>query len=208
MSLASKISATLRPSVASLDGLAPLADLLIRLWAAKFFFDSALTKIQFVAEFPFVELGPSTILLFQYEYNVPLLAPAAAAYLGTGAELIFPALLALGLAGRLSALALLVFNIVAVVSYPGLNAAGHLQHLLYGTLLLLPVLRGPGTLSIDFFLRRHYFGDVSVSAGRAIVLAILGIAGSVFLFGNNVIAYIGVAAAVATAILGVIGARR
>lgn len=144
------------PVIRWLEFLAPVADLGIRLWAAKFFWDSALTKIQVGGDFPFIGLGPSTVLLFEYEYQVPLLSPTAAAYLGTTVELVFPVLLAFGLGGRLAAAVLFVFNIVAVLSYPGLNESGMLQHQLYGTLLLLPLLRGPGALSIDHLIRRRY----------------------------------------------------
>jgi putative oxidoreductase len=44
--------------------------------------------------------------LFRKEYKVPLLAPDLAAYLSTAGERVFPILLFLGLASRLSALGL------------------------------------------------------------------------------------------------------
>lgn len=156
MGLIERSAGVAAPVIRGLEFLAPVADLGIRLWAAKFFWDSALTKIQLGGDFPFIGLGPSTVLLFEYEYQVPLLSPTAAAYLGTAVELIFPVLLAFGLGGRFAAAVLFVFNIVAVISYPGINEAGILQHQLYGTLLLLPLLRGPGALSIDYLIRRRY----------------------------------------------------
>lgn len=100
-------------------------------------------------------LPQSTLFLFQYEYQVPLLPPLFAAYLGTAIELIFPLLLALGLAGRFAAAVLFVFNIMAVVSYPALQTAAKLDHLMWGIMLLVPLLHGPGKLSIDFFFRRR-----------------------------------------------------
>lgn len=139
-----------------LEFLSPVAELGIRLWAAKFFWDSGLSKIGVDASFPFLHMNPTTITLFQTEYQVPILSPTLAAYLGTGVELLFPLMLALGLGGRLAAAVLFVFNIVAVISYPGLEEFGIAQHQLYGTLLLLPLLRGPGKISIDHLLRRHY----------------------------------------------------
>lgn len=145
-----------RPVIGGLERLAPLADLGIRLWVAKFFWDSALTKVILGGGFPFIHMNPSTITLFTYEYEVPLLSPEVAAYLGTGTEFIFPILLALGLGGRLAAAALFVFNIVAVIAYPALEAAGVIQHQFYGTLLLLPLLRGPGKISLDHFIRRRW----------------------------------------------------
>lgn len=126
-----------------LDRLAPFADLALRLYVANVFWKSGLVKIQ---------SWSSTLYLFEYEYAVPLLPPTAAAYLGTGIELVFPVLLALGLAGRLAAAVLFVFNIMAVVSYPTLNAAGVADHQLWGLLLAVLVVRGPGALSLDRLL--------------------------------------------------------
>ena len=133
-----------------LDRLTPVADLALRLYVATVFWKAGLVKIQ---------SWSSTLYLFEYEYAVPLLPPTAAAYLGTGIELVFPVLLALGLAGRPAAAVLFVFNIMAVVSYPTLNAAGVADHQLWGLLLAVLVVRGPGVLSLDRLLwpslRRH-----------------------------------------------------
>ena len=126
-----------------LDWLAPLGDLLLRLYVANVFWKAGLVKIQ---------SWSSTLYLFSEEYKVPLLPPEIAAYLGTGVELLFPVLLAFGLAGRFAALVLFVFNIIAVISYPTLNAAGIADHQLWGLLLALLVLRGPGKLSLDHLL--------------------------------------------------------
>jgi putative oxidoreductase len=145
-----------KPIIHRLEWLSPVADLAIRVSAAKFFWDSGLTKISVDGSFPFLHMNPGTITLFQTEYQVPLLAPAIAAYLGTAVELVFPVLLAIGLGARFSALALFAFNIIAVISYPGLEEFGIAQHTLYGALLLLPLLRGPGAISFDHFIRRRY----------------------------------------------------
>lgn len=126
-----------------LDWLAPLGDLLLRLYVANVFWKAGLVKIQ---------SWSSTMYMFTEEYKVPLLPPEIAAYLGTGVELFFPVLLALGLAGRFAAFVLFVFNIIAVISYPTLNAAGIADHQLWGLLLALLVLRGPGKLSLDHLL--------------------------------------------------------
>ena len=150
------LTSVARPLIRGLEFLAPVAELGIRLWAAKFFWDSALTKVSLGGGFPFIHMNPSTIMLFTYEYQVPILAPEVAAYLGTATEFVFPVLLAFGLGGRFAAAVLFVFNIVAVISYPGLEEAGIVQHQLYGTLLLLPLLRGPGKISIDHFIRRKW----------------------------------------------------
>jgi putative oxidoreductase len=126
-----------------LDWLAPLGDLLLRLYVANVFWKAGLVKIQ---------SWSSTMYMFTEEYKVPLLPPEIAAYLGTGVELFFPVLLAFGLAGRFAAFVLFVFNIIAVISYPTLNAAGIADHQLWGLLLALLVLRGPGKLSLDHLL--------------------------------------------------------
>lgn len=128
---------------AALAWLKAPVDLLVRLWVAQAFFASGLTKI---ASFD------STVLLFTYEYHVPLLPPEVAAVLGTAAELALPVLLALGLFGRLTPLALFVFNIVAVISYPDLMEAGLHEHMVWGLLLLVTIAHGPGALSADRLL--------------------------------------------------------
>lgn len=122
---------------------APLVDLGLRLYVAKVFFDSGLVKIQ---------SWSSTLMLFEYEYAVPLLPPAMAAYLGTAAELTLPVLLALGLAGHFAALALFLFNIVAVISYPDLSEVGLQNHMYWGMLLAYLAVHGPGKLSLDTWL--------------------------------------------------------
>ena len=146
MSLIERSCELSRPVMKWLDFASPIADLGVRLWVANVFWKSGLTKIQSM---------DSTIMLFEYEYKVPLLSPVVAAYAGTFTELAFPVLLALGLGGRISAFVLFVFNIIAVISYPDLNPAGILQHQLWGLLLLVTLLHGPGKLSIDHVIRRY-----------------------------------------------------
>lgn len=136
-----------------LDWLAPLGDLLLRLYVANVFWKAGLVKIH---------SWPSTLYLFTEEYKVPLLPPEVAAYMGTGVELFFPVLLALGLAGRFAAFVLFAFNIIAVISYPTLNAAGIADHQLWGLLLALLVLRGPGKLSLDHLLWPHLRKNLGV----------------------------------------------
>lgn len=151
--LVGTISGIMRSLYGRLDSLGtylhPVFDLSVRLGLAWIFWKSGLTKTQ---------SWESTVMLFQYEYKVPLLPPEIAAFLGTGVELIMPALLAAGLAGRMAALLLFVFNIIAVISYPTLNIYGQLDHLWWGALLLIPIFRGPGKLSIDHLIRTRLWG--------------------------------------------------
>lgn len=146
-SLPNRVGQLLQPVINTLNFLAPLGDLFIRLWVANVFFKSGLTKIQSF---------DNAILLFKYEYAVPLLPPEVAALLGTTVELVFPVLLALGLAGRFAALVLFGFNIVAALSYPGLTEVGLNDHYVWGLLLLVPLLHGPGRLSVDHLLGRYF----------------------------------------------------
>ena len=138
------------PIIRMLDFMSPVADLALRLWVANVFWKSGLVKYQSM---------DTTILLFTHEYSVPFLEPQTAAYLGTGVELVAPVLLALGLAGRFAAGTLFFFNIIAVISYPALNQAGLMQHLVWGIMLLIPFLHGPGRISVDHFIRHRYMAD-------------------------------------------------
>jgi putative oxidoreductase len=128
----------------ALQTASPVASLALRLFVAHAFWVSGLAKVQ---------SWETTLQLFEYEYRVPLLSPAVAAYAGTFTELFFPVLLFLGLGGRLAAAVLFVFNIIAVISYPELNAVGLAQHKVWGLILLVLVLQGPGALSCDRALR-------------------------------------------------------
>ena len=128
-----------------MDKLQSLAALAIRLYLARVFIGSALTKLHDWS---------ITVALFENEYHVPVLSPAMAAFLGTAAELGLPLLLLAGLGTRVAALALFAFNIVAVVSYPDLSDAGFKDHILWGTLMLVLAVYGPGKLSVDRLLSR------------------------------------------------------
>jgi putative oxidoreductase len=93
--------------------------LLSRLWVSYVFFNSGLTKIA---------TWSSTLYLFEYEYQVPFLPWQLAAYLGTATELIIPVFIFTGLLIRPMAIALFVFNITAVLSYPLLWERGFYDH--------------------------------------------------------------------------------
>lgn len=145
------------------DLLTPVADFLARYWVAAAFFSSGLSKtvtgsftlFGHTFNYP-LSLFPteSTFTLFEYEYHVPLFPPMVAAYLGTATELLLPVFLFLGLGTRYAALVLFVFNIVAVVSYPDLMAAGLAEHQVWGLLLLITLCHGPGKLSLDYWIGR------------------------------------------------------
>jgi putative oxidoreductase len=96
----------------------------------------------------------TTLFLFEEEYHTPLLSPTIAAIAGTAGELVFPALLIVGLLGRYAAAGLFAVNAVAVVSYAhvlltdGFEAALG-QHYLWGFMLLVLVVFGPGRWAVD-----------------------------------------------------------
>jgi putative oxidoreductase len=127
--------------------LQPLLSLLFRLWLAKIFFYSGLTKIQ---------TWSSTLALFEYEYNVPFLPFELAAWLATGAELLLPCLLVIGLASRFSAAGLFILNLVAAFSYPDISPAGINDHYFWGAMALVVTVFGPGLLSLDHWISRKF----------------------------------------------------
>ena len=128
------------------DKLQPLLLLAFRLYVARVFFMSGLTKIRDWSV---------TLALFTDEYHVPLLPPALAAALGTATELSMPVLLALGLGSRFAAGVLFLFNIVAVISYADLPDIAVKDHILWGTMLLVLFICGPGKIALDTMLRRR-----------------------------------------------------
>ena len=118
--------------------------LVARFAVATVFWRSGQTKVE-----GFLQIKDNTFFLFREEYKVPLLPPDLAAYLSTIAEHVFPVLLVVGLASRLSALGLMAMTLVIqLFVYPD----GWPEHVLWFALLLLIVARGPGALSLDHLI--------------------------------------------------------
>jgi putative oxidoreductase len=145
--------------------LGPVTLLLMRLWVAFAFWQAGVVKWADPA---------GTQYLFDEEYHVPLLSPDAAAFLGTWIELITPWLLGLGIAGRLTALFLFIYNAIAVISYPDLwprgfwagffNRTDFADHKVWGLMLLAVLAWGAGRWSVDGLIdrimrRRHTGSD-------------------------------------------------
>lgn len=123
-----------------------LALLAARLYVAQVFFLSGLTKLRDWS---------STLALFNDVYQVPLLPPVLAAYMGTAGELVLPVLLVLGLAGRFAGAGLFVVNLMAALSLAAddFSPAAQAQHTLWGVLALVILLWGSGRWSVDRFIR-------------------------------------------------------
>lgn len=119
------------------------SDLLLfsaRLFPAAIFWQSGQTKLDGW------RLSDSAVYLFQEEYSLPLIDPELAARLAMGAEHLFPLLLVLGLATRLSALALLGMTLVIqCLVYP----QAWPTHGTWAVAWLLLIHSGPGRFSLD-----------------------------------------------------------
>src|SRR5438105_5793639 len=122
-----------------IDKLQPLLLLAFRIYVARVFFMSGLTKIHDWS---------ITVALFTDEYHVPVLPPGIAALMGTATELSMPVLLAFGLATRFGAFVLFFFNIVAVVSYASLPDVAVKDHYLWGVLILVILVFVLGKVSL------------------------------------------------------------
>ena len=121
-----------------------LIALAARLALAGIFWMSGRTKVE-----GWFTITDTTYLLFREEYKLPLLPPEWAAPMATVAEHLFPVLLVLGLATRLSALALLGMTLVIqVFVYPDAWPT----HLSWAALMLYLAGRGAGSLSLDRWL--------------------------------------------------------
>lgn len=112
-----------------------------RISIAAIFFYSGRTKVT-----GFLTLNDSAYELFRTEYKLPFIPPELAAHLAAYAEHLFPLLLVLGLATRLSALALLGMTaVIQVFVYPDAWPT----HLSWAALALYLAGRGAGRWSLD-----------------------------------------------------------
>lgn len=135
----------------------PLA-FLARFSIAAVFWQSGQTKVQGFAinlisghyQWGWPRLADGVMDLFESEYQLPLLSPELAATLAALGEHLFPVLILLGLATRLSALALLGMTLVIqLLVYPGAYAT----HGVWASVLLLLMMQGPGKWSLDHWIK-------------------------------------------------------
>lgn len=117
---------------------------LLRISIASVFWHSGMTKIA---------SWDTTIVLFRDEYMVPILPPEVAASLAATVELTCPVLLVLGLATRLATLPMLGMTfVIEVFVYP----EQWIEHLMWASILVFILTRGPGALSLDHVLARKF----------------------------------------------------
>ncbi len=128
-----------------LDWLRSPALLAARLYVSYVFFNSGLQSLRDWA---------GTVWLYQNEFHVAVLPPHVAAVVGTAGELLLPPLVAFGLLGRFGALGLFVVNLVALLSYMyALQVPAIMFHFIWGGLILMIALWGPGAWSVDAWRR-------------------------------------------------------
>ena len=119
-----------------------ILQLMFRVAIAAVFWSSGLTKIA---------SWDTTIALFRNEYMVPLLPPELAAGMSATFELSCSALIVVGLATRLATLPLLGMTfVIEVFVYPEYWS----MHLMWATVLLFLLTKGPGAFSLDHYAER------------------------------------------------------
>lgn len=120
-----------------------ILQLSMRIGVGMVFFNAGLLKYK---SFEFA------VKLFEDEYKVPVLAPAVAARIAMINEFTTSTLLFLGLATRLATLPLLgMISVIQIFVYP--NAWP--DHVLWGSILVFLLTRGPGPFSIDYLIDRY-----------------------------------------------------
>jgi len=118
-----------------------------RVALAGIFWRSGRTKVE---DGTLLSISENARFLFEYEYVGLPLPASVAAPMATYGEHLFPILLVLGLATRLSALALLAMTLVIqLFVYP---EAWWTTHIVWAALALVLISRGGGMLSADHLL--------------------------------------------------------
>lgn len=118
--------------------------LMARALPAAVFWTSGRTKVDGLS------IKSSTFALFEDIYAIPLVPPHLAAITASIAEHVFPVLLILGIATRLSAVALLGMTLVIqTFVFP----EAWITHGLWATAFLITIKFGPGRVSLDRLFR-------------------------------------------------------
>ncbi len=144
----------------------------IRVWLACLFWHSGLTKIA---------NWDTTVFLFAEEYKVPVLSPEMAAFFGTGAELLAPLMLLLGLGTRLAALVLLLMTAVIQLTY-----LSHITHLYWAVGCVILMVLGSGMMGWDYRIRKKNMNDVEEPCALGKIIAPLSLLALTLLVLNEV----------------------
>jgi len=118
----------------------------MRVGVGMVFFKAGLLKYQ---SFEFA------VKLFEDEYKLPFVAPVLGARMAMINELTTSTLLFLGLATRLTTLPLFgMITVIQIFVYPN----SWPDHILWGSILVFLLTRGPGKISIDYLIDRYFVG--------------------------------------------------
>jgi len=144
----SALIAAMRTVAAVLDRIPQsLISLAARIFPAAVFWRSGQTKVEGF------HVTDNAIALFRDEYALPWIDPALAANIAAFSEHFFPLLLVIGLASRLSALALLGMTaVIEFFVYPDAWPT----HGVWATCFLVVIARGPGIFSLDHLIARRF----------------------------------------------------
>jgi putative oxidoreductase len=124
-----------------------LVALISRLSIGAVFWQSGQTKVDGW------QVTDNAVYLFQTEYKLPFIDPWIAAHMSAFAEHFFPLLLWIGLASRLSALALLGMTLVIeIFVYPDAWPT----HGTWAVCFLVIIAGGPGRISLDHLVSRFF----------------------------------------------------
>ena len=136
-------------------GVARLLDLLARvpLSAHQLLFRLGVASVFLKAGMVKVSSWESTVALFRDEYRVPAIPPEIAATMAATFELGCSTLLIIGLGSRLATLPLLgMITTIQLFVYPDAWS----EHLVWGSILLFLLTRGPGAISLDHVIERFW----------------------------------------------------
>jgi len=126
----------------------PAAVLFLRIVICLTFYRAGMTKL---ADWE------NTLLLFEYEYMVPILPVAIAAFLGTFFELVMSVLILLGVFTRLAALPLLGMSlIIQFVLGARSPVYDNFEHFFWMAILCYLIARGAGALSLDHLAAKRF----------------------------------------------------
>ena len=152
--------------------------LLARIIVGLVFWKSGQTKVEGF------EIKAKTFALFKDIYKVPFVPPDIAAYMATIAEHVFPVLLWLGLATRISAAALLIMTLV-IQTFVFPNA--YVTHGLWAVALLYLMTHGAGVISLDhLFFGSRESGTQSTAVSNTVIIGLFLLLVAVFIFWINV----------------------